>query len=176
MSWYGRGEEYKEQDWLDRRLKKFLENPLADDIDYTVTFLGSELKPKERSLKNFNNQETRENFVNALEYVSKNYFDDENYFKINGRPLVDVWNASAFIGPFDEALEEVDKISRKEVGHEPFWVLQSLIPRATSRLNKLRDIADGTNAFGPLDYSRRKINEDRVADKEFLKNGIYQLL
>jgi hypothetical protein len=75
----------------------------------------------------FSNEEIAETFLSDMDHIAELYFDSNNYFKINGRPVLWIYIARDFEGNYKDVIEKARKnISEKGydvylVGDVVFW-------------------------------------------------------
>lgn len=75
----------------------------------------------------FNNDLIYKTFVEDMDHISKLYFSEENYFKINGKPVLWIYVARDFTGKYEKAISEAREIIKKNgfdvylVGDIVFW-------------------------------------------------------
>ena len=88
--------------------------------------------------------ENRTTLVSDFEYLSTEYFDDERYLTIDGRPVVYMWIASTLTGDIKGAFEEAFEAIPEEpylIADMNFWRTPSLIG------TEIADVFDGVTDY-----------------------------
>jgi hypothetical protein len=71
---------------------------------------------------NFDRKEVRDEFAFNMNYLASNYFSRRNYFRIDRRPVVFIYNAFEYSGMFSKVFSDVRKDVMDLVGVEPYLV------------------------------------------------------
>lgn len=76
---------------------------------------------KSRELYDFNNPEISSTFLEDMNHIADTYFNNENYFKINGRPVLWIYIARDYTGPYKEIIKQARK-NMLEKGYDVYLV------------------------------------------------------
>jgi glycoprotein endo-alpha-1,2-mannosidase len=105
----------------------FLKAPNLDQIRFCILY-ETQIRLGERGEAvrfDFNNSATRQKFLADLVYLAKQYFGHPSYFKIQGRPVVQLYLARGFYGEFPSLLDEARQQLRA-LGWNPYFVGDSI--------------------------------------------------
>ena len=69
---------------------------------------------KSSNLYDFNNPEISSMFLEDMDHITDTYFNNENYFKIDGRPVLWIYIARDYAGPYKEIIKQARKICLKK--------------------------------------------------------------
>lgn len=69
----------------------------------------------ESNAYDFDNPKVRDTFLTDIFYISKKYFSHQNYFKINGKPVLWLYLTRLFKGGYEETLAELRKVLKGNV-------------------------------------------------------------
>lgn len=154
----------------------YLEAELADEISYSLQYgeiaagvdpsniergdntLTSTETESGRLAVDFDRQENRDALRNHFQRMEDKYFEDQNYLRINGRPLVYVYSALPVTGAANEAYAE----AREAIDSEPYLVAELLGDGLLGPLNNVKH--DWLNQFDAACeyglYARRAADGD----------------
>ena len=76
---------------------------------------------KSSNLYDFNNPEISSMFLEDMDHIADTYFNNENYFKINGRPVLWLYIARDYAGPYKEMIKQARK-NMLEKGYDVYLV------------------------------------------------------
>ncbi|MCL5071566.1 MAG: glycoside hydrolase family 99-like domain-containing protein [Actinobacteria bacterium] len=76
---------------------------------------------KSSGLYDFNNPEISSMFLEDMNHIADTYFDNENYFKIDGRPVLWIYIARDYTGPYKEIIKQARK-NMLEKGYNVYLV------------------------------------------------------
>jgi len=118
--------------YFDNNLKLLLNNSLSKDIKVAILYespgrlktTGNPLAPWE---KNLSDPENLKILLSDFNYLCKTYFRSKNYFKIQNRPLIYMYDSAAFIGDVKMAIEKLRK-DMKANGYEIYLVSDHVHP------------------------------------------------
>jgi hypothetical protein len=132
VSWTGY--EYGDLKYFDDNLKLLFNNPLSKDIKIMILYespgrLKTTGNPSAPWEKNLSDEENIKTLISDFIYFSREYFNRENYFKfkLNGRPVVYIYDSSAFIGNVSGAIQKLREAVR-EKGYEVFLISDHVHP------------------------------------------------
>ena len=130
VSWTG----YESGDvkYFDDNLKLLFNITLSKDINIMILYespgrlktTGNPSAPWEKDLSDEENLKT---LLEDFKYLSRNYFNKENYFRIDGHPVVYIYDSAAFIGDVAGAIEKLRNVVRKE-GYDIFLISDHVHP------------------------------------------------
>jgi archaellum component FlaC len=130
VSWTG----YESGDvkYFDDNLKLLFNITLSKDINIMILYespgrlktTGNPSAPWEKDLSDEENLKT---LLEDFKYLSRNYFNKENYFRIDGHPVVYIYDSAAFIGDVAGAIEKLKNVVRKE-GYDIFLISDHVHP------------------------------------------------
>ncbi len=131
---------------MNKRVKNYLENPMADEIDYFITWdiYSSRLRADEYD---FSTQNVSNKFKNDLEYIVENFLDDENYFEVEGKPVVYLYEAFKYVGSFPEKIGEIDGLNKGLHGRDIYWVGDARLPFSSQ--SQQREALDAITNYSP---------------------------
>jgi hypothetical protein len=130
VSWTG----YESGDvkYFDDNLKLLFNITLSKDINIMILYespgrlktTGNPSAPWEKDLSDEENLKT---LLEDFKYLSRNYFNKENYFRIDGHPVVYIYDSAAFIGDVAGAIEKLRNVVKKE-GYDIFLISDHVHP------------------------------------------------
>ncbi|MCF7889827.1 glycoside hydrolase family 99-like domain-containing protein [Candidatus Bipolaricaulota bacterium] len=140
ISWWGNED-------MNGRLQNFLENPLSDEINYSILWdcNAAQLRGTD-GLFYFSEERVRGKFMNDMEYIADNLFGDKNYLRLKGKPVIYLNAEHDYRGPFVEALKEVEELV--ETPEDIFWIGQNAEPFTSQE--KQREAVDSITQFNPI--------------------------
>lgn len=105
INWWGPGE------FTDVTLRDhFLEAQLASEISFSIHYASpGPLSVNQTEIGNTipMNSENRARLRADFRYLENNYFERENFFKVDGKPVVDLYNAVLFTGDIQGAVTDI---------------------------------------------------------------------
>jgi hypothetical protein len=117
--------------YFNNNLKLLFRNELSKDIKIAILYeglkfktTGNTQKPWERDISDPHNLEI---LLSDFKYLADNYFNDENYFRIEGKPVVYIYGSATYINTKD-ALEKLQEIMREKIGKEVFLISDHVTP------------------------------------------------
>jgi hypothetical protein len=130
VSWDGYNSN-KDIQYFNNNLKLLFRNELSKDIKIAILYeglkfktTGNPQKPWERDISDPHNLEI---LLSDFKYLADNYFNDENYFRIEGKPVVYIYGSATYINTKD-ALEKLQEIMREKIGKEVFLISDHVTP------------------------------------------------
>lgn len=158
-SWHRKSTGYQ----TDRVLKDaFPEAELIDEIDFSILYESkTNLNFERDDAIDFDMDDTRDLLWDDLRYFEENYFQRDNYLRIDGRPVVYFWATSQFEGDAEGAFKE----AKASLSEEPYLI--------TDILSKPEDLHedwasefDAATTYSPLPYRRvGDYNFDEMLDE-----------
>jgi hypothetical protein len=131
VSWTG----YEEGDlkYFDNNLKLLFNNTLFDDISIVILYeshgrlrhTGNPRAPWEIDLSD---EWNISRLIHDLRYLAKTYFNEDTYFRLNGVPVVYLWDSAAFIGNVKGTMQKVRNEIKSGYGHEIFIISDHVKP------------------------------------------------
>jgi hypothetical protein len=139
VSWTGY--EYGDLKYFDDNFKLFLNNPLSKDVLIAILYespgrlrtIGNSNAPSE---KDVNSPENLQTLLSDFEYLSKTYFEKGNYFRINSKPVVYIYDSAAFIGDVVAAINKLREHVRGSAGFELYLISDHAHPSVLPGDNK----------------------------------------
>ena len=130
VSWTGY--EYGDLKYFDDNLKLLFNNPLSKDIKIMILYespgrLKTTGNPSTPWEKNLSDEENIKTLISDFIYFSREYFNRENYFKLDGRPVVYIYDSSAFMGNVSGTIQKLREAIRRE-GYEVFLISDHVHP------------------------------------------------
>jgi hypothetical protein len=130
VSWTGY--EYGDLKYFDDNLKLLFNNPLSKDIKIMILYespgrLKTTGNPSAPWEKNLSDEENIKTLISDFIYFSREYFNRENYFKLDGRPVVYIYDSSAFMGNVSGTIQKLREAIRRE-GYEVFLISDHVHP------------------------------------------------
>ena len=130
ISWTG----YESGDlkYFDDNLKLLFDNSLSVNVEIMILYespgrLKTTGNPSAPWEKDLSDKENVKILLEDFNYLCRNYFNRENYFKVNGQSVVYVYDSAAFIGDVAGAIEKLRNSIRKE-GCEVFLISDHVHP------------------------------------------------
>jgi hypothetical protein len=125
VSWDGPEKEGKK---IDRNLRKtFLTDPLSRDIQFAI-FYESEARLKKPGqpldVMNLSDPNKVNRLVDDFNYLAENYFKDDRYYRVHGKPLVALYLSRAYMHTIRDVEAAILRLRRNElylVGDEVYW-------------------------------------------------------
>lgn len=137
-SWWGQGS------WEDETLREhYLPNDATDDLEFCILYESTEMLGEDFP-RSFDDAQTRAQFVDDVAYLAEHYFGEDNYLRIDGKPVVYVYRAMDFQGDVAAAFAAAEDAA----GEEVCFVLEIVdwrFPNAHD--DKLMRAADGVTAY-----------------------------
>jgi hypothetical protein len=119
VDWYG------SSDITDLNTKTLFNHPLTSSLPIAIMFDSSQL-PKSGEFPNIywdiDNPIIRSKIVHETLYLSETYFVRENYWRINGRPVIYYWASGAWVGDLHSLFTEIRRSVTEKVGLKPFII------------------------------------------------------
>jgi hypothetical protein len=139
VSWMGY--EYEDLKYFDDNLKLLFNNSLSKDVLIAILYespgrlktTGNPNAPWEKDVSASQNLQT---LLFDLEYISKIYFGKENYFRINSRPVVYIYDSAAFIGDVETAINKLRDHVKNVAGYELYLISDHVHPYVLPGDNK----------------------------------------
>ncbi|UPW01686.1 glycoside hydrolase family 99-like domain-containing protein [Halorussus gelatinilyticus] len=151
-SWWGR------ESWEDETLSDyFVPAEATNDIEFCLLYeTKSLLEHTEDGVVDFDDEQVTEKFVEDVAYVAEEYFGEDNYLRVDGKPLVYVYWAWGFEGGYEAAFTAAEEAA----GEELFIVLETVDWRFPTQQDRdLMQAADGVTAY-EMYRSIEDINEN----------------
>lgn len=139
-SWWG------QDSWEDETLSEhFVPADATDEIDFCILYESKSLLERtEDGVTDFDDDRVRDQFVDDVAYLAEQYFGEDNYLRVDGKPLVYLYSAMHFEGDLEGTFAE----AAEAAGEELFVVLEIVdwrFPRARDR--EMMQVADGVTPY-----------------------------
>ncbi|MCL7390081.1 MAG: glycoside hydrolase family 99-like domain-containing protein [Thaumarchaeota archaeon] len=139
VSWTGY--EYGDLKYFDDNFKLLLNNSLSKNILIAILYespgrlrtTGNPSAPWEKNVSSLENLQT---LLSDFEYLSKTYFDKGNYFRIDSKPVVYIYDSAAFIGDVEAAINKLREHVKDSAGYELYLVSDHAHPSVLPGDNK----------------------------------------
>lgn len=123
MSWWG------PNSWEDITLRNhFLKSEDITYIKFAILYESyGRLKANENGKINFDDPDNKLRLIEDFKYLSKTYFNHEQYLKIDNKPVVFIYLTRVFDGDYKSAITELRAEIRKEgyelylIGDQVYW-------------------------------------------------------
>jgi len=138
VSWTGY--EGGDPKYFDDNLKLLFNNTLSKHVKIAILYESpGRLKTTNNPLapweKDLSDPENLKILLTDFKYISKTYFQRENYFKIQNRPFVYMYDSAAFIGDVKTAIEKLRE-NIKVSGYDVYLVSDHIHPYVMPGDNK----------------------------------------
>ncbi|MBS3789050.1 glycoside hydrolase family 99-like domain-containing protein, partial [Candidatus Bipolaricaulota bacterium] len=144
INWWGNPD-------MKKRLRDYLNNPLADEIEYFILWdvQSSNVTRSESGTFDFSREEVADRFQEDARYIIRNLISDQNYFKLAGKPVIYLYDEDDYGGPFPSMMEGLDEIAQSVGGNKIYWIGDNARPLSSSQ-NQQRKVVDGITDFNPI--------------------------
>jgi prefoldin subunit 5 len=139
VSWTGYG--YGDLKYFDDNFKLFLNNPLSKDVLIAILYespgrLRTTGNPNAPWEKDVSSPENLQTLLSDFEYLAKTYFEKGNYFRINSKPVIYIYDSAAFIGDVRVAINKLREHVRGSAGFELYLISDHAHPSVLPGDNK----------------------------------------
>jgi archaellum component FlaC len=139
VSWTGY--EYGDFKYFDDNFKLFLNNPLSKDVLIAILYespgrLRTTGNPNAPWEKDVSSPENLQTLISDFEYLSKTYFEKGNYYRINSKPIVYIYDSAACIGDVETAIDKLREHVKDSAGYELYLISDHAHPYVLPGDNK----------------------------------------
>jgi hypothetical protein len=117
--------------YFNNNLKLLFRNDISKSIKIAILYeglkfktTGNPQKPWERDISDPQNLEI---LLSDFKYLADNYFGEENYFRIEGKPVVYIYGSATYVNTKD-ALEKLQEVMKEKIGKEVFLISDHVTP------------------------------------------------
>lgn len=149
VSWWGKGS------GADQALSNaVMEAEKFDQLNFSILYETPRLEEFDFNL---DNDQARKRLREDLQYLEAEYFSEDNYLLLDGRPVVFFYIANAFSGDIEAAFTEINQTLETDI-----YVLADVPFGQSLGTAPISAVADGITSYNP--YSPREDIEDVFHD------------